>query len=1032
MALNRQNKRRKKQGPGRNPFPGLRPFGINESHLFFGREGQSEEILSKLEKNKFVAVLGASGSGKSSLIYCGLIPVLYGGFIPSIGSYWRVIAARPGNSPLKNLAKSFVDNSIENTFTGHPPSKEEYNFRLESSNAILRNSSLGLVNIIKQENQKFKKNTLILIDQFEELFRFKREDDQSLNEAYAFIRMIYETAQQNQEPIYVVITMRSDFMSECSQFQDLTQMINSSYYLIPQMSRENLYEIITGPVAVENGKISPQLVYQLLNDVGEDDDQLPILQHALMRTWDYWIAHRTGKDPMGIVHYEAIGKMEKALSEHANEAYNELSSEKKRICQSMFKTLTEKGEDNRGIRRPTSVKTIALIAQAEQDHVIEVINAFRKSGRSFLMPAQEVQLTDKTIIDISHESLMRVWDRLIIWVDEEAEAINIYKRIAHAAEHYQEGKTGLWRPPDLDIALNWKKKKQPSLAWAERYNPAFERTMVFLNTSEKEFLAEEENKIKIQKRTLKRTRIFALVLGIAAIFSLGFMMYSQILRVEAEKQEQLAKEQQIEAEKQKEEAEKQRKKAEDDRQYAKEKEKEAKAEKERAEIEKQKAIENAQEAIRQKQIADLKTEEAKRQRKKADSSANVALYQKQIADSSSDEAQRLRMLSIAQSMSVKSLQINRDTSLKLLMAYQSYIFNKENNGLQPNPDIYNALYSCNRLIKNEQNLMLHTQAIRAINFEHKGHNFYTTGSDGTLLKWNLKDTSSTKIYETGKINQVMSVSYDKKWVACGLKNGEIHLKNLKNTKEDPIILQKHQKTILALHFMTDNKHLLSLSADSSLLVWELDVFTHKTIFDNQFAAKSFEINPKNDEIIILEDKQIRTIDFYNPLNSTDFFNLKETENKLNCIKISPKGTYIAAGDINGNIYIFDKNKTFIQQLGGHYARISALDFSPDESMMASASFDATIQIWQTANLDNQPIILKENEAWIWAIAFSNNGKYLLSGYKNGAMKIWTTTPKLLANEIKPYIKRNMTTEEWKRFVAKDIERKKTIKKFELP
>ena len=93
-----------------NPFPGLRPFTVEESHLFFGREGQSEIVLEYLAKNHFAAVTGASGSGKSSLIYCGLIPTLYGGFITNTGSYWKIIAVRPGNSPIENLAEALARN----------------------------------------------------------------------------------------------------------------------------------------------------------------------------------------------------------------------------------------------------------------------------------------------------------------------------------------------------------------------------------------------------------------------------------------------------------------------------------------------------------------------------------------------------------------------------------------------------------------------------------------------------------------------------------------------------------------------------------------------------------------------------------------------------------------------------------------------------------------------------------------------------------------------------------------------------------
>ena len=91
-----------------NPFPGLRPFTIAESHLFFGREGQSEEVLSNLSKNRFVAVVGSSGSGKSSLMYCGVVPILHGGFITEAGSKWKIIPSRPGNDPIGNLAKGIA------------------------------------------------------------------------------------------------------------------------------------------------------------------------------------------------------------------------------------------------------------------------------------------------------------------------------------------------------------------------------------------------------------------------------------------------------------------------------------------------------------------------------------------------------------------------------------------------------------------------------------------------------------------------------------------------------------------------------------------------------------------------------------------------------------------------------------------------------------------------------------------------------------------------------------------------------------
>ncbi len=151
-----------------------------------------------------------------------------------------------------------------------------------------------------------------------------------------------EAAQYPDAPIYVAITMRSDFIGDCAQFPALTRKINDSHYLIPQLTRDQKRKAIEGPLAVGNAKVSSRLVQQLLNDLGDNPDQLPILQHALMRTWSYWSAYRDyEEEPVDLKHYEAIGTMSEALSQHANEAYDELDEDQKRICEVLFKSITE-------------------------------------------------------------------------------------------------------------------------------------------------------------------------------------------------------------------------------------------------------------------------------------------------------------------------------------------------------------------------------------------------------------------------------------------------------------------------------------------------------------------------------------------------------------------------------------------------------------------------------------------------------------------------------------------------------------------
>jgi uncharacterized coiled-coil DUF342 family protein len=279
--------------------------------------------------------------------------------------------------------------------------------------------------------------------------------------------------------------MRSDFLGDCAQFPALPEAINEGHYLVPRMTRDDRRTAIGGPVALRGAEISPVLLTRLVNDVGDDPDQLSILQHALNRTWAKW-QEQDGIGPLDLKHYEAIGTMAAALDKHVEEAFAELSDNRKRkICEKIFKALTDKGTDARGIRRPTKLGTLRTLCEADETGVKEVINVFREPQRSFLMPPASEELADDKVIDISHESLMRIWQRLDGWADEEAKSAEIYRKLRADAELYKLGERSLWRDPELRIALNWPAGNQPTREWAELYGSGFSQAMQFLDESAK-------------------------------------------------------------------------------------------------------------------------------------------------------------------------------------------------------------------------------------------------------------------------------------------------------------------------------------------------------------------------------------------------------------------------------------------------------------------------------------------------------------------------------------------------------------------
>ncbi len=243
--------------------------------------------------------------------------------------------------------------------------------------------------------------------------------------------------------------------------------------------------------------------------------------------------------PLDLSHYETIGAMDNALSQHADATFDLLPDQRHRdVAERVFKALTEKGPDNREVRRPMRLGELCLVAAASEAEVKQVIETFRAPGRSFLMPPVDTPLSADSLIDISHESLMRNWQRLQQWVNDEAQSARIYHRLAETAELHQAGQAGLWRDPDLQIALDWQNENRPNETWAQRYHAGFATALAFLETSrqQREREAQEREAAALEReerrrRELRRTRIVASVVAIvAALACVGAFFVYQLYR----------------------------------------------------------------------------------------------------------------------------------------------------------------------------------------------------------------------------------------------------------------------------------------------------------------------------------------------------------------------------------------------------------------------------------------------------------------------------------------------------------------------
>ena len=206
--------------------------------------------------------------------------------------------------------------------------------------------------------------------------------------------------------------------------------------------------------------------------------------------------------------------MKSALSLHAEEAYLEAGSQL--TVERMFKALSDTFSDPRGVRRPASVRDLAAICDVPEPEILQTVEIFRSPERCFLMPPVSVKLESQSIVDLSHESLMRCWTRLVGWAEQERASAETYVHLSHAATWFESGKAGLWRDPELELGLQWRRKNLPTAAWAERYDPGFDRAIQFLDKSAAERDRLHAEAERARKRKLREYQWAAAVMGISA------------------------------------------------------------------------------------------------------------------------------------------------------------------------------------------------------------------------------------------------------------------------------------------------------------------------------------------------------------------------------------------------------------------------------------------------------------------------------------------------------------------------------------
>jgi hypothetical protein len=434
-----------------NPYRGLEPFEPEHAQYFFGREVLTEILVERLRRERFLAVLGASGSGKSSVVRAGVLPALAQGKLPGSGN-WPILVIKPGQNPQEALAGALAATVSAARSVGAVDFARLQQTRQEIQERLLREES-ALHELVREVVAKDAddRRVLVVVDQFEELFTLC-----PFEQRQRFIDALLCAVGQPEGHTTVLLTLRADFVAQCTAYPDLSDLIASHQVWVRAMDDEGLRASIERPIWLAGMQYEPGLVPLILADVGREPGALPLLEDALWSLFEYC---REGDEVIELREYREIGGVQGALAKRADDVYATLSAEEQEDTRRILLRLVEMREGQEATRRRAILDEL-ITAPEERDPVEKVVQ--RLTDARLLTTTQD-EKTGQRVVDISHEVLIRGWPRLREWLEESREDLLTYQRLREAAAEWERGErheSYLYRGARLAKVVEWRAARE--------------------------------------------------------------------------------------------------------------------------------------------------------------------------------------------------------------------------------------------------------------------------------------------------------------------------------------------------------------------------------------------------------------------------------------------------------------------------------------------------------------------------------------------------------------------------------------------
>jgi WD40 repeat protein/serine/threonine protein kinase len=962
-----------------NPYKGLQPFQITDSSNFFGREKTVQYLLEKLAEvnpaassgqpdfGRFLAIIGSSGSGKSSLVRAGLIPALWRGELPGSAD-WFVADMVPGSHPLAELAGALA--------------RIAPNFPRAFSDQITQSVD-GLLQVTTAILPDDGRELLLFVDQFEEVFTLTGDECERTHFLNSMLSVVTHPASR----VRLIITLRADFFDRPLEYREFGLMLRSRLVTLLPMSPEELEQAIVQPARQVGVEFEGGLVAEIIAAVNSQPGALPLLEYALTELFKY--------QTLGLLSHQAyfeLGGVIGALSKHADTLYAELSPAQQHAAQQLFLRLVTLGEGVEDTRRRVLYSELLAIAP-ESDTVDELIDLYTAQR---LLSIDRDPLTREPTVELAHEALLRRWGKLRDWLAESRADLRIQRQLMAAATEWD------WNGrSSSDLASRGRLAAFDALMNGSNLRlSAIEQAYVQASVQELEKQARAQADQQLRLVRLQRTRI--VLLSISLMIAIGLSAIALLSRMEAVLQTQTAVARQLAAQ--------------------------ALADLRNPVGNDEYAALLAIRAlnVQYDPVADgALVEAAARLPLMAFSGHTAEVYDvkfspddRYVLTGSGDGTARLwdavtgqpiRTFEVAGAVYAVDfspdgafiLTGSEDHAVRLWETASGQLlrtFTGHEGGVDSGVFSPDGTYVLSRSTEDgtarlwevssgNQIRIVARDGTRGVAFSPDGNTLLVSdvGNDVTLTETTTGRLLAT-LRSNGNAIYALAFSPDGKYILTGSVDNSATLWETASAQA-VYTLRGHSSSVRAVAFSPDGKSIVTGSSDYTLRLW--DTATGQEL--HRFRAHSgrvWSVAFSGDGRRIVSASADHSVKLWDAVTDAGFAPLGGSQHEAYDVAISPSGNLALIARADGTTEMLDiHSREEVHPLIGHTGTVYSVAFSPDGTQVLTGSADGTARLWDTAS-GRELRAFSGHTAGILGAAFSPDGQSVLTGSEDATAKLW--------------------------------------------